>query len=212
MSSIKCPHCGLVNFSTSQHCKRCQQVLNQYEPIADQRNYQASVQNYSNYQVPPPPPVFGQNQKPPSRNSPMSCIKCGDRNKISLQNFKKSYVPPSIGAAAIAPLLYLILVSIFKVTHQINAPFCDSCWKKFNNGKMLEIIGGVVSLILVIAAIPVFTVFDSIIGFSVCFIAAIVVFAVCHSIKTSWSPKFKLVDNQKVIIEAPHVGEICFQK
>lgn len=29
MSSIKCPHCGLVNFASAKSCKRCKQLLGQ---------------------------------------------------------------------------------------------------------------------------------------------------------------------------------------
>ncbi len=213
-NSYKCSQCGLVNFSTAIQCKRCNQNLNELTPITNQRIYQNTTSNLQSYQNPPPPPVFNGNQfeTTPKQNQPMDCIKCGQKNNLKLQTFKKNYIPPSIYGAAIAPLLYLILVAIFKVTHHITAPFCDGCWSKFKNGKIAEIVGGALGLVLVIGAVPAFVVFDSIIIFMVCFISSIIIFVIGHSYKEATSPKFKTVDKNQVIIVSPVAGEICFQK
>lgn len=226
MSSIKCMACGLVNFATAASCKRCQQPLNELAPVAEQRNYQR--QPAQDYNSPPPPPVFHKQQmhhanvpqSAPSgygrqssgranRQAADNCIKCGGAN-TSYQQFKKYYIPTWINGFAIAPLLMLILISFFKVTHNINAPFCDSCWEKFKNGKAVGMATGTLSMILAAGSIFAFTIFDSIVAFMGTIILSVVVYIVGHMYKESTSPKFKKVDADVVMIDTPAMGEINF--
>jgi uncharacterized RDD family membrane protein YckC len=55
MNSIKCPNCGLVNWSNAETCKRCQAVL----PAA------ASSSSYEPPQPPTPTPLGWQQSEPP---------------------------------------------------------------------------------------------------------------------------------------------------
>lgn len=74
MSSIKCTQCGLVNFNTNSHCKRCHQALNEFGGASPFQTNIQPVQAYQTqplnqnqtarfqpYQSPPPPPVFQNN-------------------------------------------------------------------------------------------------------------------------------------------------------
>jgi hypothetical protein len=150
-----------------------------------------------------------QNSGRANRQSADNCIKCGGAN-TSIQQFKKYYIPPWVSAAAIAPLLMLILLAFFKVTHNISAPFCTPCWDKFKTGKIVEIVAGLASGVAAFSAIFAFTLFDSISGFIAIIIFSMTFWIAGHLYKESVSPKFKKVDADVVMIDTPSMGEINF--
>ncbi|HEX8734894.1 MAG TPA: hypothetical protein VF721_06200 [Pyrinomonadaceae bacterium] len=227
MSSTKCAQCGLVNFSTAIQCKRCNQPLNEMSAFADQRAYQQTAPPatapQNNYQQPfqpfqaPPPPVFNNNynqqfnrpQAPPN----FCCIKCGSRNGVSMQNFKKTYTPPvAYLGFLIGPLIFLILALILRVKHQLNAPFCAPCWGGFKNL-------GTVSTLLNLACIFAFmfgviagTVNESF-GLTAFSIIVAIAFAIGAKVyESKVAPKYKKVNTKVVVIDAPTVGEVAFYR
>lgn len=226
MSSTKCVQCGLVNFSTALQCKRCGQPLSELSGFADQRTYQQNVQptapvnnrqQFQPFQTPPPPPVFhGSNQSfnyQPQPPPNWCCIKCGSRNNVSMQNFKKSYLTPAAYLGLlIGPVIFLILALILRVKHYLTAPFCAECWSHFKHQPVISsmlscacvfvIFGG---LILGIAAeAPAFS-----------FLSVVVGIGIGIGIKvydSKVSPKFKKVNNNVVVIDAPTVGDVAFYR
>ena len=216
MSSSKCPNCGLVNFSTAIQCKRCRQFLNELAPMATERSYQTPTQNFQPYQMPPPPPVFHGNQyptMPPTQTMPMNCIKCGDRNNLALQTFKRDYVPPACYLGMFIGLLPMaILVAIFKVTHHITAPFCGGCWKKFSRVNLYETLSTLFFFVGFIVAIFAAFALESGLAFFAVFALTIGVIVSGQVYKKKHSPKFKRIDKREVVIDAPLVGEISFLK
>ncbi len=220
MSSIKCANCRLVNFSTETHCKRCQQPLNEFTNIAAQRPYQANSQQaaayqnpYQPYQTPPPPPAFDAFGREilPQADTQMLCVKCGSRESVQIQNFKKEYVPPIayIGAfIGIIPMLILILC--LKVRHKLTAPFCTDCWSRFGRSATFSTASSVGFVLGVPLSFIVLLTFESWFGFL--FVLALTFgFVICAAIyKHLNSPKYKKVDRRQVIIEAPLVGEIRY--
>ena len=213
MSSIKCPQCGLVNFSTASHCKRCQADLNELAPIAEQRSYQAPTRHFQEYQMPPPPPIFHESQTRSLPRQGLHCVTCGGRQNISFQNFKKDYVPPIAYLGFFAGLLPLvILILVLRTRHKINVPFCAECWKNYRTAKILEtfsslgfLIGLIISIIAGVAA-------ESLVVFFLFFGVTIALYIWGAIYTKKVSPKIKQIDRRQIVIDAPIVGELCFQK
>lgn len=205
MSSLKCSHCGLVNFTHAAQCKRCQNSLGKSVGSAQFQNFQA-----------PPPPQFYENagiqsgleieQKP-------HCVKCGNTRNVSFQSFKKIYNSPvALMGIFLGVLPYLLFALLLRTTHHLSAPFCEDCWSKFKSADTFESLYkiGVFALMIfsIFAAIAYSSLWLVGIGFAVAF--ALYFYGNTYIKKVS--PKFKKVDAKQVIIEAPSVGEILFTK
>ncbi len=46
MKSIRCPHCGLLNWATEEACKRCRLALHGNEPVADNQQYESQPSDH----------------------------------------------------------------------------------------------------------------------------------------------------------------------
>jgi hypothetical protein len=225
MSSTKCAQCGLVNFSTAIQCKRCGQPLHETSAFADQRTYQQNApptapqnnqRQFQNFQAPPPPPVF-HNQNPPFYQPPppptFCCIKCGSRNNVAMQNFKKTYLPPvAYLGFLIGPLIFLILALILRVKHHLNAPFCDGCWGGFKN---LPTVSTLLSLACIVALFGGIVMSFALESAALGFLAVVVgigigIFAKVY--ESNVSPKYKKVNGKVVVIAAPTVGDVTFYR
>jgi hypothetical protein len=224
MASIRCGNCSLLNFSTETKCKRCKQPLHEYSNIADQRQYQENFEearqpqpSYQNqpshfqpYQT-PPPPTFYENQSQPAMQ--MSCIKCGDRKRVSLQNFKIDYIPPiSYVAFFMGILPGLILVSLLKVKHHLSAPFCGDCWRNFNQVSGKETLGVLACLGGFVVGIFAMFLFESVLIMLIFFGLGIALLIRGQLFKSKHSPKYKKVTRQEVIISDPQVGDVSFAR
>jgi len=256
MSSIKCTQCGLVNFSTMTHCKRCRQPLNEFAPAAEQNPFQTNVQNaqaystqplyqnqlaptpyqnqpapYQSYQNqtapfqpapyqpqfnPPPPPQFHggyayQEQPFQQPQMPMLCVKCGARQNVFMENFKKDYVPPVAYLGVFGGLLpVVILILVLRVRHNINAPFCPDCWQKFSRVNLYETLSTLGFFVGIVAGIVAMMALNSGFAFFVCFALTVAVIVWGQIYKHKYSPKFKKIDREKLIIDTPAAGEMCF--
>lgn len=232
MPSIKCPQCGLVNFSTALQCKRCGNQFSELSPIAEQRPYQTQMpevsvspnqsfqppqsQSFQSYQLPPPPPTFHNGQAEQSFNQPampLCCVKCAGRRGVEMQNFKKDYVPPVAYLGMLLGLLpTVILILILRVKHQLSAPFCGECWSKFRKVSIIENSTGIgFFVLLIIGGILTFS-FNSGFPFFVCFAFSVGLLMWGQIYRKNHSPKFKKIDRKQVIIEDPTYGEVCFQR
>lgn len=200
MSSIKCKKCGLVNFSTAFECKRCQQ------PLGNNKHFQPV-----NFQAPPPVEVYDS----PSQNQfqyAAPCIKCGDKQDVSTQNFKKSYKPPIIILGIFLGLLpYFILRLLLTKTHHLTAPFCRRCWGKFKNVGVYSVLNALGFFVVLIVGIAVAVLFDSEVLFLLSFVAAILSYVFGYYYISSISPRYKKVNSQRVIIDAPLIGEVLYE-
>lgn len=227
MSSIRCKQCNLVNFSTEIQCKRCGQPLNDYAPFTDERSYQETPeqnyqpQQYSNQNQPtqyqsyqmPPPPSFYSNDYQPQQMMQMSCIKCGNGNNVSLQNFKKEYVPPLAYFALVLGLLPgAIIISLIKVTHLVNAPFCHECWGKFRKVNLIETLTTIGALVGFIVAIFIGILAKSLFVFLLFVVAILVMVVYGQRYRVKNSPKFKKVNRKEVVIKDPRFGDVSFAR
>jgi hypothetical protein len=57
MRTMQCPSCGFEN--TGAYCEQCGALLNVWQPISDQTELSVPQIEYSQYSVPPPPPLNG---------------------------------------------------------------------------------------------------------------------------------------------------------
>ena|SRR5687768_12848211 len=206
MSAIKCRNCGLVNFSTEIECKRCK------KPIAGK----SGGQQTQNFLSPPPPPVFDQsggvayvavdNVIPP-------CIKCGKQDSITVQSFRKVYNSPVALLGIVLGLLpYFILKLLLRTVHNLTAPFCQPCWKRFRNVEALGILNTLAFFVLLIAGIIFSIVMDSEWLLLGSLLMPILVYFTMQFYLSSISPKYKRVTSKEVIIDAPHVGQIVYSR
>ncbi|HEX8247304.1 MAG TPA: hypothetical protein VF599_03895 [Pyrinomonadaceae bacterium] len=226
MTSTKCAQCGLVNFSTAVQCKRCGQPLNEMSAFADQRAYQQNVQplptaapqnNYrqaQSFQTPPPPPVFDSHQQMFDQPPPnWCCIKCGGRNGVSIQSFKKTYLPPvAYLGFLIGPLIFLILALILRVKHHLNAPFCAQCWDGFKNQPTISTLLSLACVVALCGGIILSFAMESVAFGFLAVIAGISVGIYAKFYESKVSPKYKKVNGKLVVIDAPLVGDVTFYR
>jgi len=204
MSSIKCNECGLVNFRTDQHCKRCTSSLADGPEPA----------NYSQFYEPPPPPVFhpGEEQTTRSVASPL-CIKCGVKSSISMRNFKKDYNSPvALLGIFLGIIPALLLALILRTRHQISAPFCEMCWLRFRHADTYRslLLLSVVPGIFLVVGLSIYA--DSITAAILGLVTVLVAYSLASRHIKSVSPKFKRVTSKEVVISAPMQGDLVFSK
>ncbi|MGC2235047.1 MAG: hypothetical protein WA584_02630 [Pyrinomonadaceae bacterium] len=195
-------------------------------PTAFQNN-QAPYQSYSNqtapYQQPyqpqfnpPPPPQFhdgyGYQEQPfQQAQMPMLCVKCGDRQSVYMQYFKKEYVPPVAYLALLMGFLPgAIIIALSRVKHDINAPFCLGCWDKFSKVNRMEALGTVGFVLGIIFGIIAMMITQSGFALLVCLAAGFSALVWSQIFKSKYSPKYKTVTRKQVVIDAPSVGDMRF--
>lgn len=196
-----------------------------YAPAAPQYNQQYQQNNYQPFQAPPPPPVFhNQNQQnynqhfyPPQQlyQQPQNCcVKCGSNDRsVMIQNFKKSYLPPvAYLGIFIGPLIFIILALILRVTHRLNAPFCGACWAKFKNQPVILTLINLVSVIVLFGGFILSFVTENFMLAALAIFGCIGVSILAKVYDSSVSPRYKKVDRNTVIIDAPKVGDVSFYR
>lgn len=172
------------------------------------------TQQFQTYELPPPPPVFDGSQAPDYRNANMAgCVKCGGRRNISIQQYKKDYVPPLVYLSILAGwLILIILILVLRKRHDISLPWCRTCWDKFKFAKAMETVTSLGCLILVFAGIGIGLAMGNMMWFAVCLFVGLGAAIWGNVYHKQCAPKYKKIDRQQVIV-APFSGaEICFQK
>lgn len=204
MTSIKCKKCGLINFSHAHECKRCGF---QFENKQSRSSYFQNNQTPSNFGANESLSEDGYEQpKPP-------CVKCGEKQNVAVHNFEKKYLPPVVILGLFLGLLPYILLKIFlTTTHYLAAPFCHNCWDKFKNARMYSVFNVLFFFVLLVAGTYIAFSYDSEGILAGTILGAILLYALGRFMISSISPKYKKVDSKKVIIDAPFVGEILFEK
>ncbi|GEM_PF-3440497 len=223
MATVRCKNCNLVNFSTEPQCKRCKQPLIEYSNFVDQRQYQTSFEQSSNppqyqnqpspfqpYQMPPPPNYYEDQSYGVMQ---MSCIKCGGRNRVTRQNFKKDYVPPYLYICFLIGFLPgAILIALLKIKHQLSAPFCGECWQNYSKISSKETMGVVGFLGCFFGGLFGLIAFESVFVMLVIFAVGIGLLVRGQMYKSKHSPKYKRITSREVIITDPVVGDISFAR
>jgi len=218
MATIRCKSCNLVNFSTEPQCKRCKQPLSEYSNFVDQRQYQANFeqqyqpqQNQSaNFQADRFSSNFHEDQ---FQQAPMSCVKCGGRNRVTLQHFDTNYIPAiSYIGFFMGILPGLILVRLLKIKHYLSAPFCGECWQNYSKISSKEMrgvlglfggfFGGLFALVL----------FESILLMLILFVIGLGLLISGQMYKSKHSPKYKKISRKEVIIADPVIGDVSYAK
>ena len=206
MSSIKCPNCGLTNFSFQTECKRCKQFLN----ATPAPTFQHSAPQDFRPQF--APQHFSPPQPQPQSYLPQVCIKCGTSHQLYLQKFKKTYTPPLayLGFLLGGILPLLIVLMICRKDHHINAAFCGECWGRFRYAYVFSLLFGLGCLFTLTAAIFAGVILQSgMVAFAgVSLAIAIAAWGGYYDKKIS--PKFKKITRRTAVIEIPNVGEIDF--
>lgn len=193
-------------------------------PTAFQNN-QAPYQSYQNqtapfqpapYQPqynPPPPPQFhgGYQEQFQQPQMTMLCVKCGGRQSVYMQHFKKEYVPPVAYLALFMGFLPgAIIIALCRAKHEINAPFCVNCWDKFSKVDRIETLGTVGLVVGILFGIIAMMITQSGFGLLVCLAAGFSALIWSQIYKGKYSPKYKKVNRKQVTIDAPSVGDMHF--
>jgi hypothetical protein len=128
MSSVKCPECGLVNFSSASECKRCHLKFQQQEPVSETSPTRESQ-----------PPIVATQRESPAPSS--------------FSNQKASPTPPPgrfgakperLNALMILFALYLlfsVVVFVFQLT-QVYAGLHSEIWKLITDPNAMVYIPG----------------------------------------------------------------------
>ena len=173
--------------------------------------------NYQPAYLPPPPPVFTEDGFGVTNNSAESgllCIKCGKSDAITMRSFKKKYVSPiAILGIFIGILPYFLFRLLLTTTHQITAPFCEKCWNgRFERVGMVNQLSILIFLASILLGIGVAVNFASPLSFFIIFGFGMLSVVFAKFFEWKFSPKFKMVDGEKVVIDAPSIGEVTFRK
>ena len=205
MTSLKCRNCGLVNFSTEVSCKRCR------TPLPGD-----GTQQFQSFHNPPPPPVFDGDtvekyDSTPSQSFP--CIKCGNRQNISVQNFVKVYYSPvAFLGIPLGILTYFILKWLLSTKHDLAGPFCALCWARFQNAESYRTVNTLLFFPLLIAGIVFAFYVDNVLVLLAALLVPLFVLTGVGYFLNTYGPKYKRVNSREVVIDAPHVGEILYAK
>lgn len=210
MASIKCTNCNLVNFSTAETCKRCHASLGPAAQFAAERPYQSSAErprSTASFQAPPPPSFYA--GVPLSPQQGWTCIKCGTGNDVQIRPLKKEYIPPGAYLALLIGLLPgLIVISIAKTRHKMEAPFCGLCFSHF---KLIPLIEGLTKLFFLIAFL--FSVFMAI-GTESWIVFLVMMGFVAGGVYIGngyckrHDLKFGKIDSKQVVVNDPVRGEV----
>jgi hypothetical protein len=134
LSSLKCAQCGLVNFATDSHCKRCRQPLAQNAGVASSGPQGIVLED--GYVLPPPPAVGmpgsgvwrDQSKMVVSKGAllPARCVKCNAPATGPKIKKKLSWHHPAIFILLfVALLIYLIVAMILRKTAVLELGLCE---------------------------------------------------------------------------------------
>lgn len=181
MPSVKCSNCGLVNFATEEHCKRCGAVLaSAAMPPADYPPQSQAVVAEDGY-VFPPPPNFGEVWHKKSTlvftkdaGLPYRCVKCNAPADSWLKR-KLSWHHPALYFLIFAGLLvYVIIAAILSKRATVDIGLCAD-----HRTKRLQ--GIILGLLLFVGGI-----FAAIIGFASDYIAVWIIGIVLIPVGLVW--------------------------
>ena len=144
MSSLKCAHCGLVNFATDATCKRCHAPLSSYVPsVIDPQTQGIVLQD--GYVLPPPPVVGGagvwreRSKLVMSKDAilPDRCVKCNVPTTGRLRRKLSWHHPAIYLIILIALLIYFIVAMVLRKSATIEIGICDEHKAKRNRNLLI---------------------------------------------------------------------------
>ena len=130
MSSIKCPQCGLVNFSTATSCKRCAAQLISSSFTNSQPQ---GIVLEDGYVLPPPPNMPGRgvwrerSKLVMSRDAelPPRCVKCNVATHLRLKRRLTWHHPALYLIILVALLIYFIVAMVLRKSATVEIGLCD---------------------------------------------------------------------------------------
>jgi ribosomal protein L40E len=134
VSSLKCPQCGLVNFSTATACQRCGTQL----PSTASNAQSHGIVLEDGYVLPPPPQMPGhgvwreRNKLVMSRDAelPPRCVKCNVPTHLRIKRKLSWHHPALYLIIIVALLIYLIVALILRKSATVEIGLCDEHQKK----------------------------------------------------------------------------------
>lgn len=171
-------------------------------------------QAFQSYELPPPPPAFhGHQPMYQQQQAPACCVKCGTRRDISIQQYKKDYVPPLVYLSIfLGWLILLILILVLRKRHDITLPWCNECWRKFKLAKAMETVTSVGCLVLLGVGLCAGIGSNNMMWFVACLVVGFGSAIWGHIYHKQNAPKYAKIDREKVIVTPFAGGDICFQK
>ena len=130
MSSIKCPQCGLINFSTDATCKRCGVQLTS---TAFKSSPTQGIVLEDGYVLPPPPATPGSGvwrngaKLVMSRDAelPPRCVKCNVPTHLRLKRKLSWHHPALYLIILVALLIYFIVAMVLRKSATVEIGLCD---------------------------------------------------------------------------------------
>jgi len=222
MPTNTCSACGYENSSFSADCEFCSKPLTELsrEKYTDQNaGQQTSYPSYMSPEFrPPPPPAFDAAGNPVATTSPVStapptCIKCGSRDHVDFEYYRRDYVPPLVYLSLIiSPILLVILALVLRKRHELNIPFCVECREKYKQSKTVLNISVIVFLVVfiggVVASISFNTGWPLLLGI-LAGIASLV-YGVIQ--RKQNAPVVKKVDGKQIVLTDPVHGDLFYLK
>ncbi|MBS1796505.1 MAG: hypothetical protein JSS81_21830 [Acidobacteria bacterium] len=161
---------------------------------------------YQSYQPPPPPSYY---QRPEPQTMLYSCIKCGTASNVSIHQFKREYIPRGAFFAIFLGLLPgILIILLLKVKHELEAPFCDECWKNYQPIESYETFIGLGFFLGLILAIVLGIAAGSFFIFLLVFGAVIAGVALGNSHCKKYNLTYKTFSKNEVIVTDPLHGDV----
>ncbi len=185
MSSIKCPQCGLVNFSTDATCRRCRVPLTS-SPLTSPPPQGIVLED--GYVLPPPPAmpgrgVWGDGAKlVMSRDAelPPRCVKCNVPTHLRLKRKLSWHHPALYLIILVALLIYFIVAMILRKSATVEIGLCDEHQAKRRRDVWITIALVIVGVLGVVLAMGFEDLMYLLIGFVALFAALIYGIAVAR--------------------------------
>jgi len=129
VSSLKCPQCGLINFSTATACQRCGTPLT--SSASNPQTHGIVLED--GYVLPPPPQMPGhgvwqdRNKLVMSRDAelPLRCVKCNVPTHLRIKRKLSWHHPALYLIIIVALLIYLIVAMILRKSATVEIGLCD---------------------------------------------------------------------------------------
>lgn len=133
MSALKCEQCGLVNFATASHCKRCRTPFLRNISTEPGMDLQGIVLE-DGYVLPAPPVINDPNSVWRDKSKlvmtrdavlPMRCVKCNAPTPGRLKRKMSWHHPALFILLLVAWLIYLIVAMIVRKSATVEVGICD---------------------------------------------------------------------------------------
>jgi hypothetical protein len=178
-------------------------------------NPQTGTPQYSQFQAPPPPPVFNGDEVLESYTPPVAhlrCNKCNTDVNVTIRSVKKDYVPVIAYVLCVLGLLIgAIAILATRVRHKLELPFCKRCWTRTKIAGAFESFAFLGFLVSIISGFVLMFKFNNgwLFWFACGFGSGMLVWSQIY--KRKCSPSYRSVDGKRVIVSTAS-GDLVFAK